>query len=143
MARWLKELSVKLKMSQQVVAKSNHIRQTPRKVRLVADQIRGLPANEAMVLLQALNKRAARPLFLTLKQAIGNAKNNFNLKEDGLRIKSLEVGKGPTLKRGRAVSRGRWHSILKRSSHLTLVLEGEEKESKSQKLKKDNHGTKS
>lgn len=111
----------------EVVARSTFIRQTPRKLRLVADQIRGLKAQEAVVILEHLNKRAAKPILLTLKQGIGNAVNNFNLARESLKIKNLEISKGPIYKRGRAAARGRWHRILKRTSHIKMVLEGEEK----------------
>lgn len=111
----------------QVKAKSKHVRISPRKMRLVADLIRGLAAQEAVTVLSHLDKKAAKPLLLTLKQGIANAVNNFNLKKENLLIKSLEIGKAPTLKRGRPVSRGIWHPILKRACHINLVLEGEPK----------------
>jgi len=110
----------------EVIAQSKHIRISPRKMRLVADLIRGLPAQEALAILSHLNKKASQPLLLVLKQGMGNAVNNFKLNKDSLFIKRLEIGKGPTFKRGRAVSRGVWHSIMKRTSHINLVLEGEE-----------------
>lgn len=109
----------------EVIAKSTFIRQSPRKMRLVADQIRGIKANEAEVVLKNLNKRAASLFLPVLKQGIGNAVNNFGLKKEGLRIKKLEVGGGPRHRRWRFVARGRVHPILKRTSHITLVLEGE------------------
>lgn len=102
-------------------------------MRLVADLVRGLPAQEAMDTLTHLNKRAAKSLFLTLKQGVGNAVNNFNLEKDSLLIKKLEIGKGPTFKRGRPVSRGVWHSILKRTCHIKIVLEGEPAQRKAKK----------
>jgi large subunit ribosomal protein L22 len=131
----------------EVIAKSKYIRISPRKVRLIADVVRGLKTEEAEKILKGLNKRATQPIFLTLKQGIANAVKNFDLIKESLVIKSLEVGKGPTYKRTRAVSRGYWHPILKRTSHLKMVIEGElrgkeEKEKKKEgKEKKD--GTKS
>jgi len=65
----------------EIVAKSKYIRQSPRKLRLVAKQIGGLPANEAQVFLENLNKKAARLILLTLKQGVGNAVNNFQLNQ--------------------------------------------------------------
>ena len=109
----------------EVIAKSKYVRISPQKMRLVADLIRGLPAQEAMDILTHLNRAAAKPLLLTLKQGIANAVNNFNLKKDNLLIKKLEIGEGPVLKRGRPVSKGAWHQILKRTSHINLILEGE------------------
>lgn len=111
----------------EVVAKSTFIRTTPRKLKLVADQIQGLEVKKALAILENLNKRAARPILLTLKQGIGNAVNNFNLKEASLKIKTLEVRKGPVYKRWRFVSRGRAHPIQKKTSHLKIILEGKEK----------------
>lgn len=114
----------------EVIAKSTFIRQTPRKLRLVADQVRGLSVQEAMVILKNLNKRAAKPLFLTLRQGVGNAINNLGLNLDTLRIKSLEIGKGPISKRWRFVARGRVHQVQKKTSHIRMVLEGEERKLK-------------
>lgn len=130
----------------EIVAQSKYVRISPRKMRLVADLVRGLSAQEAMDILTHLNKRAAKPLLLTLKQGIGNAVNNFNLKKDNLLIKKLEIGKGPTFKRGRPVSRGVWHPILKRTCHIKMVLEGE-KQSRPKRTtmgkKRSAYGTKS
>lgn len=114
----------------EVLAKSKYIRISARKMRLVADLIRGLKADGALAILSHLNKAAARPLLLTLKQGMGNAVNNFNLEKGSLLIKKLAIGKGPTHKRGRPVSRSRWHPILKRTSHIVMILEGKEKEKK-------------
>lgn len=108
----------------EVISRSSNIRMSPRKLRLVADAVRGLKVSQALEILPQLGKKAFLPLFLTLKQGIGNAVNNFKLDKENLVIKKLEIGKGPTLKRGRAISRGQYHSILKRTSHLTMVLEG-------------------
>ena len=124
MAVLLSELLVKLKIME-VLAKSTNLRISPRKVRLVADQVRSLPVGEAEIILGTLNKRASRPLLLVLRQGIANAENNFGLKKDSLKIKRLEVGKGATMKRYRFVARGRIHRILKRTSHISLILEGE------------------
>ncbi len=117
----------------QVVAKSKYIRMSPRKVRLVADGIRKMAPREALTLLEAMNKRAAKPLAETLKQAMGNAVNNFKLNEENLVIKEVQIGEGPTLKRWRAAARGRAHRVLKRTSHIRVVLE--EKPGEKQKIK--------
>lgn len=123
----------------EIVAKSTFIRQSPRKLRLVADQIRGLKAEEALTLLGNLNKRAAQPILLTLKQGIGNAVNNFNLKKEDLKIKSLQIGEGPRYKRVDKSHRAfRWGTIQKRTSHIRMILEGEEEKKK----KGEKHGTK-
>lgn len=121
----------------EVIAKSKYVRTSPRKVRLVADVVRGLKAEEAEKILKGFNKRATQPLLLTLKQGVANAVKNFDLIKDSLVIKSLEVGKGPTYKRGKAVSRGYWHPILKRTSHIKMVLEGQPRVKEEKGKKKD------
>jgi len=111
----------------EVIAKSKFIRQSPRKLRLVAKPLCGLKATEALAILENLNKRAAGPLLLVLRQAIGNAVNNFNLKKESLKIKSLEIGEGPRYKRTDKSHRAfRWGTIQKRTSHIRLILEGED-----------------
>lgn len=120
----------------EVIAQTKFIRQTPRKLRLVADEIRGLEAAEAEIILKSLNKRAARLLLKTLRQGIANAENNFNLNKEGLKIKRLEIGEGPRMKRYRFVAKGRVHQILKRMAHVKMVLEGEEKKETKRKVKK-------
>lgn len=136
-----------------VIARSKNIRISPRKLRLVADVVRGLKIEEAEKILIGINKRATGPLLLTLKQGIANATKNFDLVKETLVLKSLEIGKGPTFKRGRPASRGYWHPILKRTSHIRMILEGEErKKEEKQKnkilkdkkeIKKEKNGTKS
>ena len=123
----------------EIVARSKFVRQSPRKLRLVASQIRGLEAAEALTILENLNKRAAKPILLTLKQAIGNATNNFQLKKEALTIKILEINEGPRYKRMDKAHRFfRWGTIQKRTAHIRLILTGEEKEAKkvNQKPKK-------
>lgn len=132
----------------EVIAQAKFVRQTPRKLRLVADEIRGLEATEAEIILKSLNKKAARLLLKTLRQGIANAENNFNLNREGLKIKRLEIGEGSRMKRYRFVAKGRVHQILKRMAHVKMVLEGErEKETKKVIKKKgdkegEKHGTK-
>ena len=128
----------------QVVAESKYKRISPRKVRLVADSIRRLPPEEALIVLGAMNKRAAKPLGDTLKQAIGNAVNNFKLDKENLVIREIQIGEGPTFKRWRAAARGRAHRVLKRTSHIRIVLEEKVKEEKQvAKGKRKAHGAKS
>ncbi len=111
----------------EIVAKSKYIRTSPRKLRLVANVVRGLPVVQAEKILVGLNKRATQPLLLTLKQAVANAVKNSDLVKESLVVKSLEIGEGPTLKRGRPGSRGYWHQILKRTSHIRMILEGKQR----------------
>lgn len=100
-----------------------YIRTSPRKLRLVADAVRKLTPVEAMRQLKFIGKRAAEPLYQAIRQAVSNAKNNTGIKEETLRFKTLEVNEGATYKRFRAVSRGMAHKIMKRSSHIRVVLE--------------------
>jgi len=119
----------------EVLAKSKFIRHSPKKLNLVAGVIRGLSALKAEEVLTKLNQKGSRFLLLLLKQGIANAVKNFGLEAQTLKIKKLEVTKGPSYKRGRPVSRGQWHPILKRTSHLLLILEGEKKEEKKEEKK--------
>lgn len=109
----------------QIKAESKFIRTSPRKIRLVADLIRRMALDEAITTLTHLRKRAAKPLLKTLKQAQANAVNNHNLNKDSLSIQSIEVNEGATYKRWNPVSRGRAHSILKRTSHIKVILKQE------------------
>lgn len=111
----------------EVTAKLRYLRKSPRKVRLVVDMIRGLTAEVAEHQLNFLNKGATDPILKLLKSAIANAENNFELKKDNLFIKKITVDQGPTLKRWKPRAFGRASEILKRSSHITIVL-GELKE---------------
>ena len=104
-------------------ATQKFIRTSPRKLRLVADAVRHLTPVEALKQLKFVGKRAAEPLYQAIRQAVSNAKNNAGSKEEALRFKTLEINEGATYKRFRAVSRGMAHKIMKRSSHIRVVLE--------------------
>lgn len=106
----------------QVTATAKYIRQSPRKIRLVATAVRDLSPTEAVNALSLMNLRAAKTVQDVLQSAIANATNNHKLPVSSLRISTLEVGEGPTLKRMRAASRGRGMSIMKRTSHVRVVL---------------------
>lgn len=110
----------------QIKAQSKYLRTSPRKMRLVADLIRPLPIEAALLTLKNLRSRAAEPFLKVLKQAVANAVNNFNLAKNSLKIQSVEVNPGPTAKRWQPVSRGRAHSIMKRTSHVKIVLQSKE-----------------
>ena len=90
---------------------------------LVADAVRKLTPVEALRQLKFIGKRAAEPLYQAIRQAISNAKNNSGVKEESLRFKTLEINEGATFKRFRPVSRGMAHKIMKRSSHIRVILE--------------------
>ena len=119
----------------QVIAKLNYLRTAPRKVRLVCDVIRGKNVTEAKDILKFSVKKPTRTLAKLLDSAIANAKNDFDLKEEDLKISEVKVDEGPKLKRWRPRSRGRAMQIQKKTSHITLVLEPIKKESEPIKIK--------
>ncbi len=119
-------------MSSFAIAKLNNYRQSPRKVRLVADSIRGKNINEAVTNLDFIVKRAGSPISKLLGSAISNAKN-LGLDVEKLVVSKIEVNSGKILYRRMPVSRGSAHPIRKRTSHITIVLE--EKEPKKKKVK--------
>ena len=111
----------------EVTAIAKNVRISPKKVRLVVDQIKNRKPQDAVKILDFVNKRPAAAIKKVIMSAIANAKNNYALDEGSLVFKQISANKGLTFKRYRPVSRGRVHHILKRASHLTVVLEGEEK----------------
>ncbi|RMD59477.1 50S ribosomal protein L22, partial [Candidatus Parcubacteria bacterium] len=107
----------------QVTAKAKYIRISPRKVRLVADIIRGLTVDEALAQLRFINKRAVVPVEKVLKSAIANAEHNYELEQDNLYIQEIRVDEGPTLKRWKPRAFGRATPIRKRTSIISVVLD--------------------
>jgi ribosomal protein L22 len=105
-----------------VRAKARYVRVAPRKARLVADQVRGLPVPEARTLLEFSTRGAARDLIRLLDSAAANAEANHELVADDLRIAEIYVDEGPTLKRWRARARGRATRIDRKTSHLSVAL---------------------
>jgi len=102
-----------------------YARISPFKAREVTREIQGLPVSAALDLLTFTPKKAAFLISKTLKSAIANAENNANLKPDGLVVKEAIVGEGPTVKRIMARARGSASRILKRTSHIRIVLSDE------------------
>ena len=102
-----------------------YARISPFKVREVTREIQGLPVSAALDLLAFTPKKASFLIGKTLKSAIANAENNANLKPEGLVVKEAIVGEGPTLKRMMARARGSGSQILKRTSHIRIVLSDE------------------
>ncbi|MGA7298037.1 MAG: 50S ribosomal protein L22 [Rhodanobacteraceae bacterium] len=92
------------------------------KVRLVADLVRGMPVSKANDTLQFTNKKAAHIVRKVLLSAVANAENNLGADVDELKISSIFVDEGPMMKRMRARAKGRGTRILKRSSHITVVV---------------------
>ncbi len=107
----------------EVIAKSSSVRVSPRKVRLVADSVRKLSADEALKALSIINKRGAYVLKKTLTSAVANAVNNSHLKKEELFVKSINVSEGVSFKRFHPSTRGRIHPYKKRGSNITIILE--------------------
>jgi large subunit ribosomal protein L22 len=106
-----------------VRAKAKSVRVAPRKARLVADEVRGKSYPEAVSILRFTNKRAAKIIGHVLNSAAANAEHNADANTDELRIKTVKVDEGPTMKRYRARAMGRATMIRKRTSHITVELE--------------------
>jgi large subunit ribosomal protein L22 len=113
-----------------VEARARFIRQSPYKVRRVLYLVRGLPVSEARRVLDFANRRATEPIRKVLESAVANARHNYALDAEELYVVSAFADEGPTLKRMRPRARGRASRILRRTSHLTIVVgdqrEGEE-----------------
>ncbi len=105
-----------------VRASARYLRTSPRKVRLVADQVRGLPVEDARALLRFSPRGAARDVGRVIDSAAANAENNHDLPADDLRIAEIYVDEGPTMRRWRARARGRATRIEKRTCHLSVAL---------------------
>ncbi len=105
-----------------IKASLTNFRQSPRKVRSVANLVRGKSVVNALNTLNFLSKKAADPLYSLLQSAIANAKNNHSIEKEGLMIKELRVDGGVTLKRSMPRARGSASRINKRSSHVLMVL---------------------
>jgi len=111
-----------------------YARISPFKAREVTREIQGLPVSAALDVLAFTPKKAALLINQTLKSAIANAENNANLKVDGLVVKEAVVGEGPTIKRMKTRARGSGAQILKRTSHIRIVLTDEKPEKAEQKM---------
>jgi len=107
-------------METKAVAK--YIRISPRKARLVADTVRGMKVDEAITALRFMPKKGARILRKVIESALANA-DQMESDIDTLYIKSIEINGGPSLKRFRPRAMGRATRILKRTSHITVVVD--------------------
>jgi ribosomal protein L22 len=105
-----------------VRASARFVRIAPRKVRLVADQVRGLHIEKARALLQFSPRGAARDIQKLIESAAANAENNHDLDAEEMRIATITVDEGPTLKRYRPRAQGRATPIHKRTSHIAVAL---------------------
>jgi large subunit ribosomal protein L22 len=105
-----------------IKAEQKSSRQSPQKVRLVADMVRGLPLDQAVNQLSVMNKKASVVVLKVMRQAIANAVNNSGYRPEDLTLHELLVNKGTIYRRFRAVSRGRAHDIQKPTCHVRVVL---------------------
>jgi large subunit ribosomal protein L22 len=106
----------------QAAAKLRFARISAQKGRLVADQIRGLPVEQALNVLSFSNKKGAALMKKLLDSAIANAENNEGADIDELKVATVMVDEGPTMKRIRARAKGRAARIFKRTSHFTVIV---------------------
>lgn len=107
----------------QVTAKLKYLRVAPRKVRLVADQVRGLPVQQAIDTLAFAAKSSAIDVSKLLRSAVANADRKGGIDVDTLVVKTITVDQGPIIRRSLARARGSASRINKKTSHITVVLE--------------------
>ena len=107
-------------MTTSATLKFTHL--SPQKMRLIADQVRGMSVDRAVTLLSFSNKKGAKIVKKVLESAIANAENNDGIDIDELKVASVEVNQGPVMKRLRPRARGRADRLLKRTSHLTVKV---------------------
>ena len=107
---------------QDIQAKIRHLSLSAQKVRYVIDLIRGKNANEALEILRFVNKRAALPVHKLAASAVANAEENFGVSRDDLYVAKIFANEAPTRKWRRFGARGRFKPLLRRSSHVTVIL---------------------
>ena len=117
-----------------ITASLKNTRIAPRKVRLIADMVRGKNVATAKNILMLAEKKARHPIAGLIDSAVANASHNFKIAPEGLIVKEIRVDQGFVMKRSMPVSRGSAHPIKKRTSHISIVLaQGTEKKSKKTK----------
>jgi large subunit ribosomal protein L22 len=109
-------------MAHDIRAELNFLPQPAQKVRLVIDSVRGLGATEALESLRFINKRAGADILKLLESAVANAEENFGVSRDDLYVAQIFANEAPTRKWRRFGARGRFKPILRRQSHITVVL---------------------
>lgn len=113
----------------EAITTQKYIRTSPRKLRLVVGMIKTLTPKQAMEMLPYAQKKASEPLLKAIKTVVANAQNK-GMEVDELVFKEIQITEGPRLKRSRAVSRGVWHPIIRRTSHIRVVVGTKKTESK-------------
>lgn len=111
---------------QEARAELKYARISARKVKIVADLVRGKDVNEALAIMKFTPKASSEILEKLLKSAIANAENNHNMRSENLYIAEIYANQGPTLKRIRPAAKGSAVRIRKRTSHITIVLREKE-----------------
>ena len=106
----------------EAIAKHRYARTSAQKARLVADQVRGLSVDKALNILTFSPKKAAELIKKVLESAVANAEHNEGADIDTLKVKTIMVDEGPSLKRIRARAKGRADRIVKRTAHITVVV---------------------
>lgn len=124
---YLKAVDRAEKADRRPKAKAKYIRISPTKVRAVLDLIRGKSYREAVGLLENLNKSSSAPILKVVKSAGANAENNLSMNVDELFVAECYADQGPTLKRFIPKAHGRAGGLLKRSSHITVILDDAKK----------------
>lgn len=108
-----------------IKAVQKYVRMSPQKLRLVASIAKQMEPEEAVSKLPFLKKRAKEPIIKVIKTALANGKAQ-GISPDQLEFEEIQINEGPRLKRGRAVSRGRWHPYQRRMSHIRIILKTRE-----------------
>jgi large subunit ribosomal protein L22 len=121
-------------MSVKAIARG--VRMSPRKVGVVADLVRGRTVADALTILGHTPRRSALPVMKVIESARANAEHNHNYKADSLHIVSISVTPGPSLKRYRPAAHGRANPFQRRTSHIHVVVEGEQRPAKKPVAKK-------
>lgn len=106
----------------EVRAITKHLSISPQKLRLVCDQVRGMGAEQAKVVLQFMPQKGAEIVSKTLTSAMANAENNFDLNLEDLYVAEIFADEGPRLRRFKAGARGRYKPRVRRTAHLTVIL---------------------
>ena len=107
-------------------ATAKYIRISPSKARVVMDAVRGKSVIEAVAILENTPKAASAPLIKLINSAAANAESGKGIAKDELFVAEIKADAGPIYKRYQPISKGRAHSIMKRTSHLTVVLDKKE-----------------